>query len=59
MLMPSDVKFDDYETIAKMSKDGWYPFDTKKELENLQDSYIITINAIAKAKEGPSEENAQ
>lgn len=57
--MPSDVKFDDYETIAKMSKDGWYPFDVKKELENLQDSYIITINAIAKAKEGPSEENVE
>jgi hypothetical protein len=50
MLLPSDLGYFDNEIIAKMSGQGWYPWDHKTQLEDLLSSREIVIKAIEKAQ---------
>ena len=50
MLKPSDLNYYDNDTIAKLSGQGWYPWSTNAQVEDLQSSYEITQKAIEKAK---------
>lgn len=49
MLKPSDLNYYDNDTIAKMSGQGWYPWSTSAQVEDLQRSFQITQKAIKKA----------
>lgn len=50
MLKPSDLNYYDNDTIAKLSGQGWYPWSTIAQVEDLQSSYEITQKAIEKAR---------
>lgn len=50
MLKPSELNYYDNFVIAKMSGQGWHPWCTSAQVDNLQSSFEITQKAIEKAR---------